>query len=79
MVQRGWYVYSEIWQIPQSYSALGKFKQDISKIHTLSDSVTTLDGRDKKQFLEFAGKMLQWLPEDRKTASELLNDPWFRQ
>jgi hypothetical protein len=40
-------------------------------------SITSLDGEDKLLFLEFASKMLQWLPEDRKTAKELLQDPWL--
>ncbi|PGH27362.1 CMGC/SRPK protein kinase [Polytolypa hystricis UAMH7299] len=43
----------------------------------LEDTVTTLDGEQKEQFLLFARKMLQWLPEDRKTAKELLEDPWL--
>ena len=43
----------------------------------LEDSVRSLDGHEKKMFLNFARKLLQWLPEDRKTAKELLDDPWL--
>jgi len=41
------------------------------------DSVTSLDGAEKGLFLEFVGKMLNWLPEDRKIAKELIEDPWL--
>ncbi|KAI9843644.1 MAG: hypothetical protein M1837_006226 [Sclerophora amabilis] len=37
----------------------------------------SLEGQDKKLFLEFMSKMLQWLPEDRKNARELLEDDWL--
>lgn len=43
----------------------------------LEDTVTCLQGEQKSQFLSFARKMLQWLPEDRKTAKELVEDPWL--
>lgn len=43
----------------------------------LADSVTALEGEDKRLFLKFVSKMLQWLPEDRSTAKELLEDPWL--
>lgn len=38
----------------------------------LSGTVTGLVGEDKTQFVDFAASMLQWLPEKRKTAKELL-------
>lgn len=44
----------------------------------LEDSVLSLEGEDKRLFLDFIKKMLQWLPEDRKTAKELLEDPWLQ-
>ncbi|EGD94895.1 CMGC/SRPK protein kinase [Trichophyton tonsurans CBS 112818] len=38
-----------------------------------------LNGDEKKQFLEFMRKMLQWMPEDRADAQHLLfEDPWVR-
>ena len=45
----------------------------------LEDLVLSLEGEDKRLFLNFVRKMLQWLPEDRKTAKELLEDPWLVQ
>jgi serine/threonine protein kinase len=42
-------------------------------------SVLALDGEDKRLFLDFIKRMLQWLPEDRKTAKELLEDPWLQE
>ncbi|RDW90042.1 putative protein kinase [Aspergillus mulundensis] len=32
---------------------------------------------DKSGFLQFLRRILTWLPEDRPTASELLQDPWL--
>jgi len=37
----------------------------------------SLEGAQKVLFLEFMGKMLKWLPGDRKTAKELFEDPWL--
>ncbi|KAJ5835250.1 hypothetical protein N7447_001276 [Penicillium robsamsonii] len=36
-----------------------------------------LSGRNKELFLKFMRGMLQWKPEDRKTAKQLLKDPWL--
>lgn len=45
---------------------------------SLESSITTaFDGERKRLFLEFIKSMLQWLPEKRRTASELLQDPWL--
>ncbi|KAI9930788.1 hypothetical protein MW887_011546 [Aspergillus wentii] len=38
-----------------------------------------LQGRNKEMFLAFMRGMLQWRPEDRKTARELLEDPWLNE
>ncbi|KAG8423702.1 hypothetical protein J3458_000574 [Metarhizium acridum] len=43
----------------------------------LADTVTELAGDEKEEFLDFASAMLQWLPEKRKTAKELLQHPFF--
>lgn len=43
----------------------------------MEDTVNSLEGEQKVQFLSFAKKMLQWLPENRKTAKELIQDPWL--
>ncbi|KUJ14194.1 CMGC protein kinase [Mollisia scopiformis] len=45
----------------------------------LEDFVLSLEREDKHLFLDFIKKMLQWLPEDRKTAKELLEDPWLQE
>lgn len=45
----------------------------------LEDSVFSLEREDKRLFLDFIKKMLQWLPEVRKTAKELLEDPWLQE
>lgn len=43
----------------------------------LADTVTELGDDDKEKFLDLAGGMLQWLPEKRKPAKELLKHPFF--
>ena len=45
----------------------------------LEGSILSLEGEDKRLFLDFIKKMLQWLPEERKTAKELLEDPWLQE
>ncbi|KAI3112896.1 hypothetical protein CBS147333_3404 [Penicillium roqueforti] len=57
----------------------GKWKQDIEiPIGTsLEISEQFLEGRNKEMFLAFMRGMLQWRPEDRKTANDLLQDPWL--
>jgi hypothetical protein len=44
---------------------------------SLEDSVSALDGEAKAEFLNFVKSMLKWQPEERKRASELLEDPWM--
>ncbi|KAM4058090.1 kinase [Hirsutella rhossiliensis] len=41
------------------------------------ETVTELAGHEKEAFLDLASDMLQWLPEKRKTAKELLQHPIF--
>jgi serine/threonine-protein kinase SRPK3 len=38
---------------------------------------TRLDGDNKAQFLNFVRKMLDWMPERRHTAEQLLEYPWL--
>lgn len=44
---------------------------------SMEKSEENLSGQDKQQFLQFMRSMLQWVPEERKTAKELLDDPWL--
>ncbi|RDL35456.1 uncharacterized protein BP5553_07387 [Venustampulla echinocandica] len=53
------------------------YKDLIPYEFNLSDSVHSLNDNDKHLFLDFVGQMLQWLPENRKTAKELLKHPWL--
>lgn len=38
-----------------------------------------LKGRNKEMFLNLMRGMRAWRPEDRKTAKELLEDPWLAE
>lgn len=53
------------------------YKVLVHNYRTLTDSVASLQGDEKSLFLTFIRRMLQWLPEDRSTARELLEDPWL--
>jgi hypothetical protein len=36
-----------------------------------------LTGQEKTLFIQFMRSMLRWLPEERRTAKQLLEDPWL--
>ncbi|CDM37848.1 unnamed protein product [Penicillium roqueforti FM164] len=63
------------------FSAQGDFKfPDLipSESFNFSNVVpAVLEGEDKRLFIEFVRKMLQWEPECRLTAKELYDDPWL--
>ncbi|KAK4249706.1 hypothetical protein C7999DRAFT_12414, partial [Corynascus novoguineensis] len=44
---------------------------------SLENWETGLESTNKEQFLQLTATMLQRAPKDRKTWSELLNDPWM--
>lgn len=52
-------------------------RADLVKRSKLADTITQVAGDEKDVFLDFASGMLQWLPEKRKTAGELLRHPIF--
>lgn len=44
----------------------------------IADTVTVLHGEEKQQFLDFISRMLQWEPEKRSTAKDLLEHPFLK-
>ncbi|RAL12337.1 putative protein kinase [Aspergillus homomorphus CBS 101889] len=46
---------------------------------SLEDSEEYLEGENKELFMQFVRKMLQWDPEARLSARELLMDPWLNK
>ena len=44
---------------------------------SLEKSEENLAGSNKEAFLRFVRKMVQWRPEDRQTAGQLLEDDWL--
>ncbi|KAL1991431.1 hypothetical protein VTN49DRAFT_5423 [Thermomyces lanuginosus] len=44
---------------------------------SLEDSEVYLEGDNKEMFLKFVRKMLQWDPDERSSARDLLTDPWL--
>lgn len=57
----------------------GKWQSEVSipDTTTLEENENFLEGENKEVFLNFVRGMLQWRPEDRKTAKQLLQDPWL--
>jgi len=57
----------------------GRWKADVEVPQgtSLEQSEEFLEGKNKEMFLNFVRGMLQWRPEDRKTARQLLKDPWL--
>ena len=43
---------------------------------SLESFVTRFQGKEKALFIAFLRKVLKWLPEERASAQELLDDPW---
>lgn len=52
---------------------------DIPQGTSLENSITRFEGEEREKFLEFVRGMLQWRPEDRKTAAQLLKDRWLQE
>ena len=46
---------------------------------SLENTESQLAGEDKALFLDFMRKMLQWIPEHRQTAKQLLNHSWLSE
>lgn len=59
------------------YPGTWKADVEIPQDTSLERSEEFLEGKNKDMFLDFMRGMLQWRPEDRKTAMELLEDPWL--
>jgi serine/threonine protein kinase len=57
---------------------LGKWKgsADVPQ-NSLEDSEEYFEGKKKEVFLQFVRKMLQWDPDKRQGARELLTDSWL--
>ncbi|KAJ4989347.1 serine/threonine-protein kinase SRPK3 [Stagonosporopsis vannaccii] len=50
----------------------------IPESSSLESCEITLTGQEQREFLEFVRCMLQWKPEDRLTARQLLDHPWLK-
>ncbi|KAI1307727.1 kinase domain protein [Xylaria venustula] len=63
------------------FSSEGQFIAgiDIPASTSLEAMEINLEGNEKKRFLKFMGKMLQWDPAQRGTARELFKDPWLQE
>lgn len=46
---------------------------------SFENAVTRMRGEDKRLFIDFAKKMICWLPEERWTAKQLLEHPWLTE
>ncbi|KAI0003443.1 kinase-like domain-containing protein [Xylariaceae sp. FL0662B] len=60
------------------FSAEGEYSAGITVPEpvSLKNIETSVEGQDKELFLRFMQKMLQWEPEKRSSAKELIEDDW---
>lgn len=64
-------------RLTDSEALLGKLKESHQLSPTsLEKEETKLEGDEKREFLRFIGRMLQWDPNRRPSAKELAEDPW---
>ncbi|PSK42124.1 hypothetical protein B9Z65_4038 [Elsinoe australis] len=54
-----------------------KAEIDLPPDVSLENFDSSMDGEKKVAFLKFMRRMLQWKPEARVTAKQLLDDPWL--
>lgn len=61
------------------FDSQGQFKypDHIHKDLTFETSVSRFRGEEKELFLDFAKKMIAWVPEERWTAKQLLEHPYL--
>jgi serine/threonine protein kinase len=66
---------------PDVYFSSGEFQAGIEgpPAVSLDQLETNLEGSDRKLFLQFMSKMLQWDPQNRQTAKQLLEDQWLKK
>jgi hypothetical protein len=46
---------------------------------TLEGRERNLEGEEQEYFIDFIKSFLKWLPEDRKSAEEMLEHPWLEK
>lgn len=52
---------------------------DLIPVRKLEDTIpSSLEEKEREGFLSFVGQMLTWLPEERKTARELMEHPFLK-
>lgn len=55
-----------------------KYPELVPGEHFTFENLTPIaDSQDKELFIKFAKRMLTWVPEERATARQLLDDPWL--
>jgi serine/threonine protein kinase len=67
--------------VPDVNYSPGEFQSDIKVPHpvSLEQLETNLEDADKQLFMCFIRKMLQWDPQNRHTAKQLLEDEWLKK
>ncbi|KAG4428245.1 hypothetical protein IFR05_016273 [Cadophora sp. M221] len=66
---------------PEYFDDEGKWIAEIPTAEptSLEISETRLEGENKEMFLQMMRGMLTWRPEDRKTAKQMLDEPWMKR
>ncbi|TKA47002.1 hypothetical protein B0A49_13088 [Cryomyces minteri] len=80
MLKMRWSYPVDIWNVGvMFFDDDGKWRGTVPvpTSRSLDQLEENLKGRRKELFVNFMTPMLQWVPENRKTAKELLDDPWL--
>jgi len=56
-----------------------RYPKLIPENFSFESSIGRMRGEEKKLFIDFAKKMIRWLPEERWTAKQLLEHPWLKE
>lgn len=62
----------------RTFTGILKPDYKVEESTSLEAEVKTLQGQEKAAFLALLRRMLQWRPENRASAHDLIRDPWLQ-
>lgn len=78
LLEPRWYVCPNLTETVINVSHLAQWKRFATiPEYALEDAEVYLEGESKEHFMAFMRKMLQWEPERRFSALDLLQDQWL--
>ncbi|RMZ11506.1 hypothetical protein D0860_03379 [Hortaea werneckii] len=77
LFEMGWDSSADIWSVGVMWKNARGVGVPPPEVMSLERAETVLEGEEKERFLSFVRSMLKWVPEERRSAEELLRDPWL--